>query len=114
MDDVVGKIMNTEFRLDEDLNLYGLYYYGGLGAEHEKLVKDIKRGFVSDTSMRLGYRKPVSETHICNICGHKVGTCSHNIDNPNFNPYATNFYGKHLSIVTEPADRKTSVAVSFD
>lgn len=114
VDGVVGKIMSTEFRLDPDLDLYGIYYYGGIGAEHEKLVKDIKRGFVSDTSMRLGYQKPITETHICNICGRKVGTCSHSIKNPNFNPYATNFYGKHLSIVTEPADRKTSVAVSFE
>lgn len=114
VDGVVGKIMNTEFRLDEKLNKYGIYYHGGIGAEHEKLIKDIKRGFVSDTSMRLGYGKPITETHVCNICGRKVGSCSHNIKNPNFNPYATGFYGKHLSIVTEPADRKTSVAVSFE
>lgn len=114
VDGVVGKIMSTEFRLDPKSDLYGIYYYGGIGAEHEKLVKDIKRGFVSDTSMRLGYNKPVTETHVCNICGRKVGTCSHNINNPDFNPYATGFYGKHLSIVTEPADRKTSVAVSFE
>lgn len=114
VDGVVGKIMNTEFRLDEKLNKYGIYYHGGIGSEHKKLVKDIKRGFVSDTSMRLGYGKPITETHVCNICGRKVGTCSHNFKNPNFNPYATGFYGKHLSIVTEPADRKTSVAVSFE
>lgn len=114
VDGVVGKIQNTEFRLDEKLNLYGIYYYGGVGSEHEKLIKDIKRGFVSNTSMRLGYTKPVTETHICNICGKKVGTCSHNLSNPDFNPYATSFYGKHLAIVTEPADRKTSVAVSFE
>lgn len=114
VDAVVGKIMNTEFRLDEKTNKYGIYYYGGLGAEHTKLVNDIRRGFVSDTSMRLGYTKPITETHVCNICGKKVGSCSHDIKNPDFNPYATGFYGKHLSVVTEPADRKTSVAVSFE
>ena len=114
VDGVVGKIRSTDYRLDKDLNLYGIYYKGVLGSEHKKLINDIKRGFISDTSMRLGYTKPVTETHICNICGRKVGSCSHTLRNPNFNPYATGFYGKHLSIVTEPADRKTSVAVSFE
>ena len=114
VDDVIGKIMNTEFRLDDNLNLYGVYYYGGVGSEHTKLIKDIRRGFVSDTSMRVGYNKPITETHVCNICGKKVGSCSHGIENPDFNPYATGFYGKHLSVVTEPADRQTSVAVSFE
>lgn len=114
VDSVVGKIVNTEFRVDEDLDKYGIYYYGGIGSENTKLLKDIERGFVSDTSMRLGYTKPFpKETHFCNICGKNFGTCSHTKDS-NYNPCATGFYGKHLAVVTEPADRKTSVAVSFE
>ncbi len=111
VDEVVGTITNTNLQFDESTQSYGLHFEGQLGAEHEKLVKDISRQFISDVSMRIGYDS--TPTHYCNICGNPIGKCSHNFSNPKFAPVATNFYGKHLAIVTQPADRTSSITMSF-
>lgn len=111
VDQVIGKITDTSVQFDESTQTYGLHYTGELGAEHKKLINDIKRQFVSDVSMRIGYsQKP---THYCNICGSPVGQCSHSFNNSDFAPVATNFHGKHLAIVTQPADKTSSITMSF-
>lgn len=116
VDDVVGRVTDTQYEFDESKGKWGISFTGNIGSEHEKLYKDLKRQFVSDTSMRLGYPRPFPmETHFCNICGEKFGKCSHaKSSNLDYNPIATDFYGKHVSIVTEPADRDTAIGVSFE
>lgn len=111
VDKVVGRITDTYVQFDENTNTYSLDYDGEIGVEHEKLVNDIKRQFVSNVSMRIGYDK--GPTHYCNICGKPIGKCTHNFKTPNFAPIATNFHGKHLAIVTEPADKQASITMSF-
>jgi allophanate hydrolase subunit 1 len=111
VDEVIGTITDANVQFDEKTQTYGLHYEGQIGAEHTKLVKDIKRQFVSDVSMRIGYES--SPTHYCNICGSPIGRCSHSFSNPEFAPIATNFHGKHLAVVTQPADRTSSITMSF-
>ena len=112
VDEVVGRITNTFMGFDEKNQTDALMYDGEVGLEHEKLINDINRGFVSSVSMRIGYNH--TPTHYCNICGKPIGKCGHNFSTPNFAPIATDFYGKHLAIVTEPADRQASITMSFD
>lgn len=112
VDEVVGRITDAKYQFDEKKNKYGIAYDGEVGKEHTKLINDIKRGFISAVSMRIGYTK--TPTHFCNICGSPIGKCSHNFSNPDFAPIATDFYGKHVAIVTEPADRQASITMSFD
>lgn len=111
VDEVVGKITNTNIEFDEKSQSYGLAYTGEVGAEHKKLVNDIKRGFVSGVSMRIGYNH--MPTHYCNICGSPIGQCKHNFSDAKFAPVATDFFGKHLAIVTQPADKQASITMSF-
>ena len=61
--------------------------------------------------MRIGPNQIPS--HFCNICGKPIGKCEHDFENANFNPIVNDFYGKHLAIVTEPADRAASITMSF-
>lgn len=111
VDEVVGKITDTWIEFDDEAGLYALAYDGQIGSEHEKLLNDIKRGFVSSVSMRIGYNK--RPTHYCNICGKPAGECKHNFDDEKFAPVATGFEGRHLAIVTQPADRNASISMNF-
>lgn len=111
VDEVVGKITDTWIEFDDEAGLYALAYEGDMGSEHTKLINDIKRGFVSSVSMRIGYSK--SPTHYCNLCGKPVGECKHNFDTEDFAPVATDFQGKHLAIVTQPADKAASISMDF-
>lgn len=111
VDEVVGKITDTRIEFDDEAGLYALAYDGQIGSEHEKLLNDIKRGFVSSVSMRIGYNK--RPTHYCNICGKPAGECKHNFDDEGFAPVATDFEGKHLAIVTQPADKAASISMDF-
>lgn len=111
VDEVVGKITDTKIEFDENAGKYGLFYTGDIGAEHKKLINDIRRGFVSSVSMRIGYDK--RPTHYCNLCGKPVGECKHNFDTEDFAPVATDFQGKHLAIVTQPADKAASISMDF-
>lgn len=111
VDEVVGRILDTDIQFDEKVQKYGLHYIGELGSEHKKLINDIKRQFVSAVSMRVGYEK--NPTHYCNICGSPIGQCKHNFSNTDFAPVATDFFGKHLAIVTQPADKQASITMSF-
>lgn len=111
VDEVVGKITDARIEFDDEAGLYALAYDGQIGSEHEKLLNDIKRGFVSSVSMRIGYNK--RPTHYCNICGKPAGECKHNFDTEDFAPVATDFEGKHLAIVTQPADKAASISMDF-
>lgn len=111
VDEVVGRVTDAYVKFDENTNSYALDYEGEVGLEHEKLINDIKRQFVSNVSMRIGYDQ--TPTHYCNICGQPIGKCKHNFSTPNFAPIATNFHGKHLAIVTQPADKQASITMSF-
>lgn len=111
VDEVVGKITDASLQFDKKAQSYGLAYKGQVGAEHQKLVDDIRRGFVSSVSMRVGYDR--TPTHYCNICGSPIGQCKHNFSNENFAPVAKDFFGKHLAIVTQPADKQASITMSF-
>ena len=111
VDVVVGGIDFAEGRFDEEKNKYGLYFEGRIGAEYTNIVNNLRRGFLNKVSMRIGPEKTPS--HFCNICGKPIGKCDHDFDNPNFNPIVNDFYGKHLAIVTEPADRAASITMSF-
>lgn len=111
VDVVVGGIDFAEGRFDEEKDKYGLYFEGRIGAEYTNIVNNIRRGFLNKVSMRIGPEQTPS--HFCNICGKPIGKCEHDFDNPNFNPVVNDFYGKHLAIVTEPADRAASITMSF-
>lgn len=111
VDVVVGGIDFAEGRFDEEKDKYGLYFEGRIGAEYTNIVNNLRRGFLNKVSMRIGPEKTPS--HFCNICGKPIGKCDHDFDNPNFNPIVNDFYGKHLAIVTEPADRAASITMSF-
>lgn len=111
VDEVVGRITKTQVEFDDDAGKFGLAYSGEIGAEHKKLINDIRRGFVSTVSMRIGYNK--QPTHYCNLCGKPVGECKHNFDTKDFAPVATDFEGKHLAIVTQPADKAASISMDF-
>lgn len=111
VDEVVGKITDTWIEFDDEAGKYALAYDGQIGSEHTKLINDIKRGFVSSVSMRIGYDK--RPTHYCNICGKPAGECKHNFDTEDFAPVATDFQGKHLAIVTQPADKAASISMDF-
>ena len=111
VDVVVGGIDFAEGRFDEEKEKYGLYFEGRIGAEYTNIVNNIRRGFLNKVSMRIGPEQTPS--HFCNICGKPIGKCDHDFDNPNFNPIVNDFYGKHLAIVTEPADRAASITMSF-
>ena len=111
VDVVVGGIDFAEGRFDEKKDKYGLYFEGRIGAEYTNIVNNLRRGFLNKVSMRIGPEQ--SPSHFCNICGKPIGKCDHDFDNPNFNPIVNDFYGKHLAIVTEPADRAASITMSF-
>lgn len=119
IDVVVGGVDLSECRFDETIdkrtgepiNKYGMYFEGRIGSEYENIVNNIKRGFLNKLSMRIGPNQQPS--HFCNICGKPIGKCDHDFENPNFNPIVNDFYGKHVAIVTEPADRDTSITMSF-
>ncbi len=111
VDEVVGRITKAQVEFDDEAGKYGLAYDGEIGAEHSKLINDIKREFVSSVSMRIGYSK--RPTHYCNICGKPAGECKHNFDTEDFAPVATDFEGKHLAIVTQPADKAASISMDF-
>ncbi len=119
IDVVVGGVDLSECRFDETIdkrtgkpiNKYGMYFEGRIGAEYKNIVNNIKRGFLNKLSMRIGPNQQPS--HFCNICGKPIGKCDHDFENPNFNPIVNDFYGKHVAIVTEPADRDTSITMSF-
>ena len=111
VDVVVGGIDFAEGRMDEEKDKYGLYFEGRIGSEYTNIVNNLRRGFLNKVSMRIGPEQLPS--HFCNICGKPVGKCDHDFDNPNFNPIVNDFYGKHLAIVTEPADRAASITMSF-
>jgi len=108
---VVGGIDFAECRFDETRNKYGIYYEGRIGSEYTNIVNNLRRGFLNKVSMRIGPEKTPS--HFCNICGKPIGKCKHDFDTPDFNPIVNDFYGKHLAIVTEPADRAASITMSF-
>lgn len=111
VDEVVGKITDTRVEFDDEAGAYGLAYDGEIGAEHSQLINNIRRGFVSSVSVRIGYDK--RPTHYCNICGKPVGECKHNFDDDDFAPVPTDFEGKHLAIVTQPADKAASISMDF-
>ena len=108
---VVGGIDFAECRFDESRNKYGIYYEGRIGSEYTNIVNNLRRGFLNKVSMRIGPNQTPS--HFCNICGEPIGKCKHDFDTPDFNPIVNDFYGKHLAIVTEPADRAASITMSF-
>lgn len=112
IDVVIGGVDYTEGKPDESKDgLYGMYFEGRIGSEYSNIVNNIKRGFLNKLSMRIGPES--SPSHFCNICGEPIGKCKHDFETPNFNPIVNDFYGKHVAIVTEPADRNTSITMSF-
>lgn len=119
IDVVIGGVDLSECRFDETIdkrtgkpiNKYGMYFEGRIGSEYTNIVNNLKRGFLNKLSMRIGPEKQPS--HYCNICGKPIGKCEHDFSTPNFNPIVNDFYGKHVAIVTEPADRDTSITMSF-
>ena len=111
VDVVVGGIDFAEGRFDEEKEKYGIYFEGRIGSEYTNIVNNLRRGFLNKVSMRIGPNQTPS--HFCNICGKPIGKCEHNFEDANFNPIVNDFYGKHLAIVTEPADRAASITMSF-
>ena len=111
VDVVVGGIDFAEGRFDEEKEKYGIYFEGRIGSEYTNIVNNLRRGFLNKVSMRIGPNQTPS--HFCNICGKPIGKCEHDFENANFNPVVNDFYGKHLAIVTEPADRAASITMSF-
>ena len=111
VDVVVGGIDFAEGRFDEEKEKYGIYFEGRIGSEYTNIVNNLRRGFLNKVSMRIGPNQTPS--HFCNICGKPIGKCEHDFENANFNPIVNDFYGKHLAIVTEPADRAASITMSF-
>lgn len=107
---VVGTTHYAEVRHDDSCNRDGLYFEGEMGNEYNE-TKNVKRGYLSKTSIKVGARQQPS--HFCNICGEPIGKCSHNFKDTNFNPVRNDFFGKHIAIVTEPADRDSSIISSF-
>ena len=57
--------------------------------------------------MRIGPNQMPS--HFCNLCGKPIGECEHDFMNNDFNPIVNDFHGKHLAIVTEPADKNATI-----
>ena len=111
IDVVIGGVDFAEGRLDEQKNKYGMYFEGRIGSEYTNVVNNLRRGFLNKLSMRIGPEQQPS--HFCNICGQPIGKCKHDFNTPDFNPIVNDFYGKHVAIVTEPADRDTSITMSF-
>jgi hypothetical protein len=119
IDVVVGGLDLSECRFDETINKktgkpinkYGMYFEGRIGSEYTNIVNNLRRGFLNKLSMRIGPNQQPS--HFCNICGEPIGKCKHDFSDPDFNPVVNDFYGKHVAIVTEPADRDTSITMSF-
>ena len=107
---VVGTTHFADVRHDDSCNLDGLYYEGEMGNEYNE-TKNVKRGYLSKVSIKVGAKQQPS--HFCNICGQPIGKCSHNFKNADFNPIRNDFFGKHIAIVTEPADRNSSIISSF-
>ena len=111
IDVVIGGVDFAEGKMDESKDKYGVYFEGRIGSEYTNVVNNLRRGFLNKLSMRIGPEQQPS--HFCNICGKPIGKCNHDFENPNFNPIVNDFYGKHVAIVTEPADRDTSITMSF-
>lgn len=111
IDVVIGGVDFAEGKLDESKNKYGMYFEGRIGSEYTNVVNNLRRGFLNKLSMRIGSEQQPS--HFCNICGKPIGKCDHDFATPDFNPVVNDFYGKHVAIVTEPADRDTSITMSF-
>lgn len=111
IDVVIGGVDLAEGKMDEAKDKYGMYFEGRIGSEYTNVVNNLRRGFLNKLSMRIGPEQQPS--HFCNICGKPIGKCQHDFDTPNFNPIVNDFYGKHVAIVTEPADRDTSITMSF-
>lgn len=107
---VVGTTHHADVRMDTSCNREGLYYEGEIGNEYSE-TKNVKRGYLSKVSIKVGAKQQPS--HFCNICGEPIGKCSHNFKNSDFNPIRNDFFGKHIAIVTEPADRDSSIISSF-
>lgn len=107
---VVGTTHYADVRHDDSCNRDGLYYEGEMGTEYNE-TKNVKRGYLSKVSIKVGAKQQPS--HFCNICGQPIGKCSHNFKNSDFNPVRNDFFGKHIAIVTEPADRDSSIISSF-
>lgn len=107
VDEVIGKITNAFGDIDPETELYGISYEADIGAEHKTLISNIKRGFLSNVSMRIGPNQMPS--HFCNLCGKPIGECEHDFRNNDFNPIVNDFHGKHLAIVTEPADKNATI-----
>lgn len=111
IDVVIGGVDLAEGKMDETKNKYGMYFEGRIGSEYTNVVNNLRRGFLNKLSMRIGPEQQPS--HFCNICGKPIGKCKHDFSTPDFNPIVNDFYGKHVAIVTEPADRDTSITMSF-
>lgn len=107
---VVGTTHYADVRHDDSCNRDGLYYKGEMGNEYSE-TKNVKRGYLSKVSIKVGAKQQPS--HFCNICGQPIGKCAHNFKNPDFNPVRNDFFGKHIAIVTEPADSDSSIISSF-
>jgi len=107
---VVGTTHYTDVRHDDSCGKDGLYYEGEMGNEYNE-TKNVKRGYLSKVSIKVGAKEQPS--HFCNICGQPIGKCSHNFKDADFNPIRNDFFGKHIAIVTEPADRDSSIISSF-
>lgn len=108
---VIGKITNAFGDMDPEKELYGISYEAEIGSEHKSIISNIKRGFLSNVSMRIGPNQMPS--HFCNICGSPIGECKHDFGDEGFNPIVNDFHGKHLAIVTEPADKNATITMSF-
>lgn len=111
IDVVIGGVDLAEGKIDEAKDKYGMYFEGRIGSEYTNVVNNLRRGFLNKLSMRIGPEQQPS--HFCNICGKPIGKCNHDFSNTDFNPIVNDFYGKHVAIVTEPADRDTSITMSF-
>lgn len=107
---VVGKTHYADYRHDDSCNRDGLYYEGEMANEYNE-TRNVKRGYLNKVSIKVGAKEQPS--HFCNICGEPIGKCDHDFSNDKFTPVRNHFFGKHIAIVTEPADRDSSIISSF-
>lgn len=107
---VVGTTHYATVKHDDSCNEDGLYFEGEMASEYNE-TRNVQRGYLNKVSIKVGSLKQPS--HFCNICGEPIGRCSHDFSNSNFNPVRNDFFGKHIAIVTEPADRASSITSQF-
>lgn len=108
VDSSIGKVLSGEGMVDPSNGAFSTYYTAEIDEKEEDLLRKMKLGFVSSTS--IGF---TVDHYTCSICGKDINECDHWFWDEGFNPIAHGIDIHELSIVAVPADADATVEVSF-